>query len=196
MTWSPGDVDVGILSLLVQFYPILLSTLLSVNRQQLSGFDAYFALILSSSPLTTYVVVASISNLYGIHTGLYKRIKSYRITICILGALVPLLWAGISMVVYLSPTAFKDSQCETTSFADWAQNAALSITFSFTYPGGVGHLTPWFIWVLVTPWLICLARRWSQLRADVKFYSEGASRLCVFWIWMKCAWCVAINAGP
>ena len=69
MTWSPGDVDVGIQSLLIQVYPILLSVLLSIdvniNKNQLSTFDAAFALTLSSSPLTVYLVVASIGDLCG-----------------------------------------------------------------------------------------------------------------------------------
>ena len=66
ITWSPGDVDVGIQSLLIQFYPILLSILLSINRDQLSTSDAFIALLLSSSPLTTYLVVTSIADLCGI----------------------------------------------------------------------------------------------------------------------------------
>ena len=70
ITWSPGDVDVGIQSLLIQFYPILLSILLSVNRDQLATFDASIALLLSSSPLTTYLVVTSIADLCGINRSL------------------------------------------------------------------------------------------------------------------------------
>ena len=109
VTLSPGDIDVGIQSLLVQIYPVLLSTLFSVNRQQLSIFDAGVARSISSSPLTIYLVVASICDLCGIRTGLYKRIKSYRSITRILGALVLLLWTGLSMTIAMSATAFKDS---------------------------------------------------------------------------------------
>ena len=178
VTWSPGDVDVGIQSLLVQIYPILLSTLLSINRQQLSRFDASFVLTLSSSPLTIYLVTASICDLFGIHTGLYKRIKSYRPAIRALGASVLLLWTGLSMVSSISTRAFKDSWCGTRTFAGWLGDTANILVFSFMSPGG---LIPGFGWVFVSPWFFFLARRSPQLRADVKLYSEGASRLRVLW---------------
>jgi len=53
-------------------------------------------------------------------------------------------------------------------------------------PGGIILGIPWIITI---PWFVFLARRWSQVRADVKLHSEGASRLCVFCTWVKCAWC-------
>ena len=193
MTWSPGDVDVGVQALLIQIYPILLSTLLSINNQQLSTSDAYFAILLSSSPLMIYLVVTSIGDLCGIHTGLYKRIKSYRLITCALGALVPLLWTGLNMTLIVSTSAFKDSHCDTHTFTDWLKYiAGLIIYFLKSLGGpmvGIG-------WALVIPWFVSLARRWHQLRAEVKLYSEGASRLRVLWTWMKCAWYVSVDVGP
>jgi len=196
VTLSPGDVDVGIQSLLVQIYPILLSTLLSINRQQLSLFDANFALALSSSPLTLYLVIASICDLFGINTDLYKRIKSYRHIIRALGTLVLLLWIGLSMTLSLSTRAFKDSSCDTGTFKNWLQKATFSLIFTLVTPGSPGYVTTGLTWVAIIPWLVCLARRWSQLRADVKLYSEGASRLRVLWTWVECAWCVLADVGP
>ena len=192
MTWSPGDVDVGIQSLLIQIYPILLSTLFSINRQQLSTSDASFALLVSSSPLTVYLVVASICDLCGIRTGLYKRIKSYRLITRILGALVLLLWTGLSMATTISARAFKDSLCYPGTFKYWLLSIVYFILFSLVTPGVVTV----FSWVIIFPLFVCLARRWSQIRADVKLCSEGASRFRVPWTWMKCTWCVPVDIGP
>ena len=193
MTWSPGDVDVEVQALLVQIYPILLSTLLSINRKQLSTDDAGFALRFSSSPLTVYLVAASIGDLCGIRTGLYKRIKSYPLITRALGASVLLLWTGLSMALFTSNRAFKDSHCYTHTFTDWLMYIANLITFFFMSLGGtmagVG-------WAFIIPWFVFLARRWSQLRVEVRLYSEGASRLRVLWIWVRCAWCVPVDAGP
>ena len=111
MTWSPGDVDVGVQSLLVQFYPILLSTLLSIGRKQLSRFEAFFALLLSSSLLTIHLVVASICDLFGTHTGLYKRIKSHRLIIRTFGASFLLIWTGLGMTVVMSTSPFEGELC-------------------------------------------------------------------------------------
>ena len=197
MTWSPGHVDVGIQSLLVQIYPVLLSTLLSINRQQLATVDVDFALLLSSSPLTIYLVVASISDICGIHTGLYKRIKSYRFIIRILGALVLLLWIGLGIIRVVSPKAFKDSSCfiGQHTFWNWAGYVCLTL-LAFLVSPGLGFVTAGFGWLVLTPSFVCLVRRWSQLRADVKCHSEGASLLRVLLTWVKCAWCVPFNVGP
>jgi len=194
VTWSPEDVDVGIQSLLIQFYPILLSTLLSISRQQLARADALFALTLSSSPLTIYLVAASICNLRGIHTGLYKRIKSHRFVTSILGALVLAIWTGLSMAYSISPSAFKDSPCETRSFVDWLLYISITLLNFLMFLGGI---IAGLEWIIIIPLVSTfLARRWSQLRADVKLHSEGAPRLRVLYTWVKFAWCVPVDVGP
>jgi len=186
----------GIQSLLVQFYPILLSTLLSINRNQLSRLEAYFALLVSSSPLTLYLVVASISDLFGIHTGLYKRINFHRPIIRIFGALVLFIWTGLSITVFTSIGAFEDRYCGNQPFVHWLQVIIGLLFLSLVYPGGIYRGPPGVAWVIIIPWLVCLARRWSQLRADVKLHSEGASRLGVLCTWVKFAWCVPADVGP
>ena len=196
VTWSPGEVDMGIQSLLVQFYPILLSTLFSINRQQLSRFEAYFALVLSSSPLTVYLVVASIGDFFGINTGLYKRIKSHRTIIRVLGALVPFIWTGLSMALMMSTTAFKDPYCSAGNFAHWFRYIIDMLKYTLVFPGGMYDAPPGIVWIIMIPWLACLARRWPQLRADTKLHSEGASRMRVLCTWVKCAWCVPVDIGP
>jgi hypothetical protein len=106
LTWFPGDIDVGIQASLIQIYPILLSTLLSINRQTLSLYDASYALLITSSPPTVYLTVVSICDLFGFKIDLYKRVKSHRPTTRILGALVLFLWLGLSMTLTLSDRAF------------------------------------------------------------------------------------------
>ena len=110
MTWSPGDIGIGVQASLVQIYPILLSTLLSIKRQTLSLYDANFALTLTSSPLTVYLVFASIRDLCVFETNLYKRIKSHRHILRTIGALVPLLWLGLSIILRFSTRAFVNSE--------------------------------------------------------------------------------------
>jgi hypothetical protein len=74
---------------------------------------------LSSSPLTVYLAVASICDLFGFKTDLYKRIKSHRRTTRILGALVLFLWLGLSTSLTLSDQAFVNSEdCRGSNFKD------------------------------------------------------------------------------
>ena len=195
MTYSDGDIDLAIQSLLVQFYPILLSTLLSISRQQLSLFDAFFARLVGSSPLMIYLSFASVCDLCGIRTRLFKRIKSHwhRNIIRIFGALVPFLWTALSMVESFSNKAFLDSHCNPTStFLGWLGDTLLSLVLSLVSldrglsPTGVGLM-------FLVPFLVLLFRRRSQVWKDVKSSLNGASRLRVPFMWVKCAWCVPIH---
>ena len=119
------------------------------------------------------MVVASISDLFGIRTGLYKRIKSYRLVTRTLGALILLLWIGLSMTYWMSTGAFKDSSCYPGGFKDWLEYTSFSLITSFVSAGVLSGFT----FVLTLPWFFCLARRRSQLKADVKLHSNGAHKL-------------------
>ena len=210
MTWSPENVDVGVPSLLFQIYQILLSTLLSVNRHQLSTGDAHFAINTTSSPLTVYLAVASISDLFGIKTGLYKRIKSHILITRALGALVLPIWTGLSMTIWMSGTAFKDSSCNRhRGFVDWLTDLLSYFLHLFILPGflsGVVHLAPLVVFLPILSFFVFfLVRCWSQVVAGVRAYFKGVSgpwRLILFftplgWIvlsgvFIKCAWYVPV----
>ena len=191
VTYSDGDIDLAIQSLLVQFYPILLSALLSVKRQQLSLPDAYFALRVSSSPLAIYLSLASLCDLCRIRTGLFKRIKYYRNIVRALGALTPLLWTVLNVVRRFTAWAFLDSQCiPNSTFLDWFEETVLTLlSLGRGSPPGEGL-------VALLPFLILLFRRRSQVWADVQLSLDGASRLRVPFTWVKCAWYVPIRTGP
>ena len=75
---------------------------------------------------------------------------------------------------------------------EWLKSTITTLAISFIEPGSLGS---YGIILLTVPWLVCLVRRSSQLRADVELCSEGASRLRVLWTWMTCAWYVPIDLG-
>ena len=119
MMWRSAGVGTGVMATIAQFYAILLSTLSSVNRQQLSLFDANYALMVSSSPFAIYLVFSSIRSLLGFDTSLFKRVKSYPRVIRFFGALLLPLWLGLRLTLRLSTKAFKDSGlCENPAFKD------------------------------------------------------------------------------
>ena len=198
MTWSPEDVDVGVKSLLIQIYPILLSTLSSANSRQLSPADAYIALHLSSSPLTLYVVVVSIGDLLGIRTGLYKRIKSHRLIVRALGVMVLPLWIWLNLTYYLFDTAFGYGVdgCDGFTFTNWLLHLARLIYFTF-FPG-VFPLLPFISTTLLI--LYVLFKNRVQMIGGVRAHWNGASnpwgRLLTPGMLVKCTWCVPDNAGP
>ena len=201
MTWSPEDVDVGIQATLIQIYPILLSTLVSIKRRSLSLYDATFALLLTSSPLTVYLVVASFCDIFGFETHLYKRIKSHRRILRVFGAMVPLLWLGLSLTLTFSDKAFIHSElCRGSSFTDWLLDVFWSLLIYSPILGGYLYLGFGVIPALVLAFILCLFRRRSQAKESFRADMEGKSKLrralWTPWTFVKCAWCVSVVAVP
>ena len=196
VTWSPEDVDVGIRATLIQIYPILLSTLLSINRQTLSLFDATYALLLTSSPLTGYLIITSFCDLLGFETNLFKRIKSGRRAIRILGALIPFLWIGLSMSLRLSDQAFVGSEyCRSSSFKEWLSDLYHSFLTPFETVGGL-LLGFGFPPIFILVFGLCLFRRRSQTMEDFRAHRKEESKswggFRIPWTFAKCAWCVSV----
>jgi hypothetical protein len=198
VTWSPGDIDVGIQASLIQIYPILLSTLLSINSQTLDLYDASYALLLTSSPLTVYLAVASICDLFGFETDLYKRIKFHRRTIRTLGALIPFLWLGLSVTLRFSDRAFVNSDlCRGSSFKGWMSDLYQAFMVS------VLSVRCQILGLVLLPVFglafgLCLFRRWSQVTEDFRADREREPKLWgvvrIPWTFVKCAWCVSVVA--
>ena len=179
----------GVWATLVQIHPILWSTLWSINRQELSLFDAEFALIVTSSPLTLYLVAASCFSLFGTKTGLYKRINSHRIITSAIGALVFPLWVALSLVLTLSDHAFKDSYlCKGSTFTDWILDLPWSL-FTSVAPG-IASTPP--LASFGAPLALLLFRRRSQVMAEVRHCLAGNLTpwewICMPWVLMKSAW--------
>ena len=197
VTWSSAYIDVGVQGCLFQIYPILLSTTLSINRKQLNVFDANFALTISSSPLTLYLVVASIGDILGLKTGLYKRIKRRHFVRPFL-VILPFIWLGLSLTLRLSNHAFKGSDlCDGSTLGDWLKDLGLFFTviyIKFNLMLG-GQITAPLITLPI--FLLCLFRRRSLVTRDVGVYWKKASnpwrRLLIPLVFVKVAWCVLVD---
>lgn len=188
VNWSLSDVDVGVNASLTQSYPILLSTLLSVNRNQLSANDATCALTLASSPVMLSLAVASMCDLAGAQTDLYKRIRSHRNIIRVLAALIADFWLALKLTLYYSSgQAFISSEIGIgTDFWHWMLR---------NIPSGMGVISP----IMTFSFLLCLFRRRSQMKTDFRAHREEAfeSRRWwhVSWTFVKCAWYIPVVLG-
>ena len=183
-TWSNEDIDEGAQNLLVQSHSILLSTLISINRKQLSLFDARFALLLSSPPLTVYLVVAVYCSLCGMETELCKRIRA-RPLVIFLGAWAPFLWLLLSMLLRLSSQAFTDSTlCANSMPETWVRDLAEALLATLR----IGSCFAFFVPLFLTCLILIVWRRWSQLVARVRPSLEGSLRP---WEWLRIPWTFA-----
>ena len=194
MGFSVESVDTGAISTIAQLYSILLSTLLSIDRQQLSLFDANCALMVTSSPFTMYLVFSSICDLLGFETGLFRRIQSHRHIISAFGALLLPIWFGLRLTIRLSDKAFQDSGlCGDPTPKDLLLDFLLLFA-PLTGPVGGFWIAQVYLIVLVTLTILVGS---IDLVASFLIGREGASgpweRLCKVWVVMKGGWCVPIS---
>ena len=137
MAFSGKKIGTEVLAAISQLYFILLSTFLSIGRQQLSLFDVNYALMATSSPFTIHLAFSSICNLFGLRVGLSKEIEPYRRIVFSFGALLLPLWFGLGLTLRLSSKAFKDSElCSDPTFRDLIFEPLLFI-IPLTGPVGV-----------------------------------------------------------
>ena len=209
VTWSQDDIDREIWATLLQIYPILLSTFLSIGRDQLSLFDANFTLNITSSPLTVYLVISSLSTLFWIlvglckndgprkQIGLYRQIRSHHLITSVLGTLVLLLWFALSVTIRMSGSAFIDSSsCQGSTFSGWFVDFLQFVFFSIVIPGRAGFFPLLFFGEFL---LLILVRRWPKIFGEIQSYLAGIPKLWkIFfapWAFMKFIWYVQLIHG-
>ena len=201
MTWFPEGTDIGIKASLTQTYPIVLSTLLSINRRQLTFTDVQSALLITSPPLMVYLTIASIGDFLGVRTGLYKRVRSHRKVLRALGALILPLWLALSLTAWLSPRAFGyRAACfgMAWAFRYWLMSNLLWRLFEvLMYPVFAGD---WYTTVaFASSFFLCLFRRRSQVMADFRARRDGETSPWgwwrIPWTFTKCVWYVPAVVG-
>ena len=194
MNFSADSVDTGVISMIAQLYSILLSTLFSVNRQQLSLFDANYALMVTSSPFTMYLVFSSICDLFGFETGLFKRVETHRRVISFFGALLLPVWVGLRLTLSLSTTAFQDSKiCGGPNFK------AVLLDFILLFLPSTGPFTGvWYnLFGLIVVSLVVICVGWFGMLVGFLTRQEGEpgpwKRLLEVWTPLfKDVWCVSV----
>ena len=187
-------IDEQLIPAIIQTYCILIPTLLSIGRQELSIFDANYALMVTASPFMIYVVFSSIRDILGFETGLFKRIKSHRRAVHFSVFLFLALWFGLRLTLRLSSKAFRDSElCSNPTFKD------LLIDFLLLFVPIAGPTGGY--WLAVIGSLLNLPLDiiiwWCEVVIRFLARREGAlgpqERLSRMWVNMKGGWCVSIT---
>ena len=189
-------VDTQVISAITQAYCILVPTLLSIGRQELSIFDANYALMITSSPFMIQVVFSSIHDILGFKTGLFKRIKSHRRIIHFSAALFLILWFGLRLTLRLSSKAFQDSElCSNPTFKDLLLDLLLLFVPETGPTGGFWML----LFAPLALSLFHLVMGWYEVVASLLARRERApglwGELSRLWELIRVVWCVSITMG-
>jgi hypothetical protein len=106
----------------------MLATVVSINSHNLSLFDAHFAVAVTASPVSIYVVFSAFRHLFYRPSTLFKKLTKGKTLIRWLGVALPFLWFAINLVISFSPRAFKNSPdyCQKMTFMGWFEFQILS----------------------------------------------------------------------
>lgn len=140
-------------------------------RKQLSVADAHFAISLTVSPLTVYLVYASFRDLFGkptlVYTGRPKSknlFKTFAFTL--LATLIVL-----DLLIYLGGThVFAGQDCGRITFAAWFGYRFELSAISFTFSGLFG------IPSLVAPFFLYTIRHWKDIREERRRHMRNLKR--------------------
>ncbi|KAF8967420.1 hypothetical protein BDZ97DRAFT_1916712 [Flammula alnicola] len=180
LRWAEDDVHTTVFMLLSQVYPIMIATALSINTDNLSLFDAHFAVAVTASPVSFYLAYSSIRDAVGRPNTLFQKLKFGKRLIRLLGLALPILWLGVNLVISFSPRAFRNSPeyCQKMTFLGWVEFQTVSnfvgvldvmgrrdLWNDLQGRGGLGALSLAAMWI----WAIYLVRHRHDIYDEMRF---------------------------
>jgi hypothetical protein len=109
LRWSKHDLKTSVFMLLSQVYPILIATASSIGSGNLSLFDAHYAVAVTASPITIYLVYSSFRDVFRRPNILFQKLTSSKAVVRYLGLLLPVLWLFVNVMTSFYTKAFSDS---------------------------------------------------------------------------------------
>jgi len=196
--------------LLTQVYPIMIATAGSIKKDNLTLFDAHFAVAVTASPTSFYLVYSCIRDVMGCPNTLFSKLRreSGPATniICAFGLALPILWLGVNLTISFSPNAFKDSHihCKEMTFARWFEFQIVSnfvgvldvmgrrdIWNDLSGRGGLGAISLAVMWV----WAVYLVRHRKDIYEEIRFRRSDVARAKASWFARKWRFLLDIPAS-
>ena len=185
---------------LTQVYPIMIATAGSINTDNLTLFDAHFAVAVTASPVSFYLVYSCIRDAIGRPNTLFSKLRreSGPATNIIraFGLTLPILWLGVNLTISFSPHAFKDSHlyCKEMTFARWLEFQTASnfvgvldvmgrrdIWNDLSGRGGLGAICL----VIMLVWAVYLVRHRKDIYEEIRFRRSDVARARAPWFARK-----------
>jgi len=179
--------------LLSQVYPIMVATAGNINTDNLTLFDAHFAVAVTASPVSFYLVYSSIRDAIGRPNTLFSKLRreSGPATNIIrsFGLVLPILWLGVNLTISFSPHAFKDSHnyCKNTTFAQWLEFQAVSNFVGvldvigksdmLSARGVLGAISLGAMWI----WAVYLVRHRQDIYEEIRYRRSDEARARAPW---------------
>ncbi|TFK32695.1 hypothetical protein BDQ12DRAFT_707569 [Crucibulum laeve] len=204
LRWSNDDVQTSVFMLLSQVYPILISTAFSIGRKSLSLFDAHFAVAVTASPVSVYLAYSSLRDLFGCPNIFFRQITYGKNPIRIMGALLPVLWVTVNIVISFSDTAFMDSDlCKGMTIPRWIEFQTVSnflgvldvmgrrdLWNDLEGRGGLGAVSLLSMWI----WALYLVRHREDIFEEFRIRRSQDFDRIFFTRWPRLIWHIPMSA--
>ena len=107
--------------LLSQVYPILIATASSIGSGDLALFDAHYAIAVTASPITVYLVYSSFRDVFRRPNILFQKLMSSKAVVRYLGLILPLLWLFVNLMTSFYTKAFDSALCRGMTLSLWIE---------------------------------------------------------------------------
>jgi hypothetical protein len=161
----------------------MIATAASINTDSLSLFDAHFAVAVTASPVSVYLVYSAVRDVFNRPNTLFRKLNYWKTLIRYMGLALPVLWLGINLVISFSPRAFKNSpeNCQKMTLMDWLEFQVLSnfvgvfdvmgnrdLWNDLLRRGGLGTISLILMWI----WAIYLVRHRYDILNEIRLREE------------------------
>ncbi|KAL0573563.1 hypothetical protein V5O48_008396 [Marasmius crinis-equi] len=157
MKWSKKSIEESVAVIMLQVYSTLISTVISMARHDLPVSDVHFALTLTISPLTMWILYSTYRFIRKRPSYLYDNIKSaHQNTIAILSVGMLLWWIVIDILIYSN-----DKECSVTFWGQLVLYKSFEVVLALIWAG------PLFL-VLLVMWLVYLIRHFGDIQGEYR----------------------------
>jgi hypothetical protein len=192
--------------LLFQVYPIMLATAASINTDNLSLFDAHFAVAVTASPVSVYLAYSAARDVFNRPNTLFQKLTSGKTLIRCLGLALPVLWLAVNLTISFSPRAFRNSpeNCQKMTVIGWFEFQAVSsfigvldvmgrrdLWNDLEGRGGLGAISLTLMWI----WAVYLVRHRYDILNEIRLRQERQathklfrSNLFAVWSVVSASW--------
>ena len=117
---SACHVTLNVLAHFTIVYSVLVGTLVSIGLHQFTLSDAQFAITVTHSPLSFYLIYVSIRSLLNKPTLVMDRLEGLKRPTQALAVGLLFFWIALDTIVMFGRHAFTDGRCQDTTWRDWA----------------------------------------------------------------------------
>jgi len=184
----------------------MLATAASINTNNLSLFDAHFAVAVTASPVSVYLAYSAARDVFNRPNMLFRKLTSGKTLIRCLGLTLPVLWFAINLTISFSPRAFRNSPqyCQKMTFIGWFEFQAVSnfigvldvmgrrdLWNDLEGRGGLGAISLALMWI----WGVYLVRHRYDILNEIRLRQERqvthnffCRKLFAVWSMVSASW--------